>query len=73
MTKRKRPRDPNQLVKLIVDIATDEAAPEEEREEKGNPPQVRQGALPRDGSRSFGQGLVYGRHCELGHLIWRLC
>src|SRR5260363_191594 len=40
MNKPKRPRDPNQLAKLIVDIATGEAIPPENEPSKKNPAAV---------------------------------
>src|SRR5260363_35401 len=45
MNKPKRPRDPNQLAKLIVDIATGEAIPPENEPSKKNPAAVALGRL----------------------------
>src|SRR5260364_108713 len=45
MNKPKRPRDPNQLAKLIVDIATGEAIPPENEPSKKNPAAVALGQL----------------------------
>src|SRR5260364_349355 len=45
MNKPKRPRDPNQLAKLIVDIATGEAIPPENEPSKKNPVAVALGGL----------------------------
>ena len=44
MTKPKRPRDPNQLAKLIVDLATGDAV-EEDPDAGKNPPAVALGKL----------------------------
>src|SRR5260364_73340 len=45
MNKPKRPRDPNQLAKLIVDIATGEAITPENEPSKKNPAAVALGRL----------------------------
>jgi hypothetical protein len=45
MSKPKRPRDPNQLAKLIIDIATGEVTPPEDEPSKKNPSAVALGRL----------------------------
>lgn len=45
MSKPKRPRDPNQLAKLVVDIATGEAERPEDKLSRKNPAAVELGRL----------------------------
>lgn len=45
MSKPKRPRDPNQLAKNIVDIATGQRSLEKKKEKKKNPTAVELGRL----------------------------
>lgn len=45
MSKPKRPRDPNQLAKLIVDIATGEVIPPKKKSHQKNPAAVELGRL----------------------------
>ena len=57
----KRPRDANQLAKLIVDIATGEAQDDEPSEPKKNPAAV---ALGRLGGRKGGQARANSMSAE---------
>jgi len=65
-SKPKRPRDPNQLAKLIVDMATGEAPPDSTADDGKNPAAVALGRLGgQKGGRARAEKLSAKRRAEI--------